>query len=118
MALCWLPGIIVNRIERGSGWFQIPDLDKVVHAGIFVIFSVLWLRVVSARNKYLLVGVAGIMLAALTELVQNLPIVGRDGSIEDTITDIAGAVAGLAIAPLVEPLLRYLETRLFRDSTS
>jgi uncharacterized protein (DUF486 family) len=118
MALCWLPGPWVQRVERGSPWFQLPDLDKVIHGGIFTVFSVLWLRAVSARRRLLIVAASGVALAVLTELVQNLPIVDRDCEVGDAIVDVAGVLVGLAIAWLVEPLFRYAETLLFRKTAS
>ena len=42
LLLCWLPRIIVEEIEGRSPWFQIPDLDKAIHAGIFVVLAILW----------------------------------------------------------------------------
>ena len=42
MMLCWIPGSVVREFEHGSSWFKVPDLDKMIHAGIFVVFSVLW----------------------------------------------------------------------------
>jgi hypothetical protein len=118
MALCWLPRAWVHEVEGGSSWFQIPHFDKVVHASIFALFSVLWLRAVSGRRRYLLIFLAGFLLAAMTELVQNLPIVGRDADAVDALTDVAGVAFGLAVAPLVEPLARFVERRLFREPSA
>jgi hypothetical protein len=115
MALCWLPGVWIQKVEHGSPWFQLPDLDKAVHGGIFTVFSVLWLRATSCPGRYILVGAAGVALGALTEIVQNIPIIGRDAEVNDAIVDIVGVLVGLAVAPLVEPLLRSIETRVFRQ---
>jgi VanZ family protein len=110
MLLCWLPGPMVQELEHGSSWFKIPDLDKLVHAGIFVVFSILWARALISRRRFAWVALGGVVLAILTELVQNLPIVGRDGEVSDAITDFGGVLAGMVLAPLVEPVARFIET--------
>jgi hypothetical protein len=116
MVLCWMPGDLVREVEGESSWFEIPHLDKVVHGPIFAIFSILWLRVRPARRPIGLVLCAGWLLAVVTEVVQSLPIIGRDTSAADMLTDGIGAVIGIAVAPLVEPLARSLEARFFRKA--
>jgi hypothetical protein len=118
MMLCWLPGSIVQKLEDGSSWFDVPDLDKVIHAGIFVVFSILWARALSCRRRFAWVALGGLGLAIVTELVQKLPVVGRDGEISDAITDVAGVLVGMAAAPLVEPVARFIEARIFRIDIS
>jgi hypothetical protein len=118
MMLCWLPGDFVRQVEGESSWFRIPDLDKVVHSSIFVTFAVLWARVWSSRRRFAWIALGGFVLAVVTELVQLLPIVGRDGEIPDVLTDAAGVLIGIAIAPLVEPLARFLECRVFPEATA
>jgi hypothetical protein len=116
MTLCWMPKFVVEDIEDESSWFRIPNFDKLVHCGIFVVFSILWARVWSARRRFAWVVLAGFVLAIVTELVQELPIVGRDASLYDTLTDATGVLLGIAVVPLVEPWARFLESRLFRES--
>ena len=113
MMLCWLPGPMVQELEHDSSWFRIPDLDKLVHAGIFVVFSILWLRVSSSPRRFAWVTLGGFALAAITELVQRLPAVGRDGSISDALTDAAGVLVGIVAAPLVEPVARFIESQIW-----
>jgi len=108
MVLCWMPKNLVRQVEGESSWFEIPNLDKLVHCGIFVIFSILWLRVQSLRRRFGRVAFGGVVLAVVTELVQQLPIVGRDASVADALTDVIGVLIGIAIAPLLEPLARLL----------
>jgi hypothetical protein len=118
LVLCWTPGELVESLERRSPWFAIPNLDKLVHWGIFVVFTVLWLRVGSSRWQYAWVGLGGLALAAMSEILQNLPWIGRDGNLDDTMTDLIGILIGLAVARWIEPLLSYLESRKFRNSIS
>jgi VanZ family protein len=114
LVLCWLPRIIVEEIESGSSWFQIPDLDKTIHAGLFVILAILWVRVVPSRRAIWAVVLGGFALGALTELGQLVPYVNRNAELYDLITDCVGVVIGVAIAPFCEPLLRSIERRLVR----
>ncbi|MFI5456386.1 MAG: VanZ family protein [Isosphaerales bacterium] len=117
MVLCWLPRSVVQEVEGESSWFKVPHLDKLVHCGIFVIFSILWLRVRPFRRPFGLVALSGFALAVLTEIVQGLPLIGRDTSIADMFTDVVGVLIGIAVAPLFEPLARFFEARLFRVTT-
>ena len=118
LVLCWMPGKWIQEVEQGSSWFQLPNLDKVVHWGIFVVFTVLWLRIGTSRWRYAWVAWVGLALASVSEIVQNLPWIGRDGELGDGITDLIGVVIGLIVARWIEPLLSGLESWLFRGSTS
>jgi uncharacterized protein (DUF486 family) len=118
LTLCWLPGDVVRVVEKDSSWFQIPNLDKLVHWGIFVLFALLWLRVGTSRWRFLWVGLGGLVMAVVTEVVQTIPIIGRDGSLDDGVTDCIGVLIGFALAPALEPLLRRVESRIFRRSSS
>jgi uncharacterized protein (DUF486 family) len=111
--LCWVPERWVNKVEERSPWFQIPDLDKVVHWGIFMLFTVLWLRTSTSRWRYAWVALAGLAMASITELVQNLPAIGRHAEVGDAITDLIGVAIGLGVARWIEPLLRRAESLLF-----
>jgi VanZ like family len=113
LVLCWTPGAIVNELEQGSPWLQIPDLDKVIHWGIFTIFTLLWLRTGTSPRRYLWVGLAGLALAVITEVGQNILPVGRDGEVGDTITDLIGVAIGLVAARWVEPPFRWAESVVF-----
>ncbi len=66
MLLCWLPRHVVERVEAGSGWFKIVNLDKAIHSAIFVIFALLWARVWSSRRRFAWIAVGGVIFAAIT----------------------------------------------------
>jgi hypothetical protein len=118
MALCWMSPRLVHELEHSSSVFELPDLDKAIHWAIFCIFALLWLRVSGSSHRYWLVALGGLALAVITEWVQSLPIVHRDGNIPDAVADVIGVVIGLAVARTVEPLLRAIESRLFRKVVS
>ncbi len=98
MGLCWVPGRLVGELDPNSIWARIPNLDKYIHAGIFIIFAILWMHVEGLRRRLATVFVAGCALAVLTEVVQEIAIVGRDGNIPDTTVDVVGLIVGLVIA--------------------
>src|SRR5206468_6482558 len=103
LTLCWIPRSVLQEVEEDASW-KIPNLDKVIHCGIFLAFAVLWLRVRPWPRRSLWVGIAGIILAAVSELGQELPIVGRDATLGDLVTDILGVLIGLGVARWIEPL--------------
>ena len=117
MVLCWMPGSVVKRVEESSSWFELPNLDKVVHWGIFVVFAVLWLRTVDSRWRYAWVALGGLALAVITELGQTIPAINRNAGFDDGITDLIGVGIGLAVARWIEPLLGRIESRLLRPFT-
>lgn len=96
LTLCWLPRAVVQEVEKDNSLFQIPNFDKLVHWGIFLLFSLFWLRVGSSRWRFLWVALAGLVLAVVTEGVQLLPAIGRDASLGDGVTDFIGVMLGLA----------------------
>lgn len=118
MVLCWIPGRMVHRIENGSLWFKIPSLDKLVHGGIFIVFAILWARLGTSRRRFTWIALGGLGLAVITELVQKLAIIGRDGTWGDGAIDIAGILLGIVAAPLVEPWARRIELRVFPEAAS
>ena len=116
-AVCWLPGDYVREVEHGSRWFRIPNADKLVHCGIFLVFAILWRRLGRSRRIVWAVLVGGFAAAALSEIGQLMPFVGRDADIYDFVLDSVGVVLGIAIAPLVEIFIAPVERLLFRHSS-
>jgi hypothetical protein len=113
LALCWTPRYVIQEVEYGS-FFRLPSLDKLVHAWIFVILAILWLRVGPSRRMLWAVIAGGSGLGILSEVGQMMPFVNRDANLFDFLTDCAGVLIGVAVAPLVEPWIERLERRVFR----
>ncbi len=111
--LCWMPRSVMRHVEEDSSWFRLPNLDKVAHFVLFFVFAILWVRAVRWPRKILAIGILGLVLTIVTELGQELPIVGRDATLGDGLTDLSGLLIGLAIAGLIEPVLRSAERRVF-----
>jgi hypothetical protein len=118
LALCWIPRSYLGTIEHSPKPFFVPNFDKLVHLGIFAVFAILWMRVgssgrragsivpaaeplearVTKLEQYLhawWVFVAGVALAVVTELGQEVPIVNRDANLADGLADSLGVLVGL-----------------------
>lgn len=98
MVVCWLPMPMFPIGTGGEHPKRFPHLDKAVHAGIFVVFGLLWLRVIPGPRRFLVVVAAGAALAAVTEFGQNLPIIGRDGELTDGLFDVLGVFLAYPLA--------------------
>src|SRR5271157_5583863 len=65
---CWTPQAFLPVNEGTESLTHKLHLDKLIHAGIFTVFTVLWLRTRPAgKTRYLWVLLAGTALAAITE---------------------------------------------------
>ena len=112
LILCWTPEVYLPIDENPSSWKIMLHLDKVVHLGIFAVFSVLWLRALHCgRKAYLGVAALGLVLAGLTEVVQQLPIIHREGEVQDAAADFAGVVLGFPLFWWIESTLKRWRAR-------
>ena len=109
MVMCWLPRAVVREAQGGGTFLQLPHFDKLVHGMSFAIFALLWMRVFVGRCRAIWVFGVGSLLAALTELVQELPMVGRDASFGDGFADLVGLMIGVGLSRWLEPVVLYLE---------
>jgi VanZ family protein len=91
-------------------------MDKVIHGGIFLVFSVLWLEALPTwKNRFAWVAVAGLVLAALTELGQNIPAIKRDGEVVDAVADMVGVALGLPLFHWLNSLRTSRQYASLRD---
>jgi VanZ family protein len=98
LILLTLPG---NMLPNEPS-FQIPNLDKVVHIGLFGGFVVLWCLYTSTRKLqqkklvrfFFYIFIIGVVLGISMEYVQKYFIPFRDFELGDIIADMIGA--GLA----------------------
>jgi VanZ family protein len=103
LVLCWTPADWLPVKETQGAVRHLPHKDKIVHAGMFFVFAVLWLEATREKpGRFPWVAAAGIALAILTELVQNIPFLRRDGEVADALADSAGVFVGLWLFPLVD----------------
>jgi hypothetical protein len=118
MTLCWLPRDVVQRVESGFKWSQIVNLDKFIHSGIFIVFALVWARVGSSRRRFAWIALGGVIFAAVTEIGQLIPAVGRNATVPDLIADSIGVLIGILAFPWAEPWFQRIESRLFPESRS
>lgn len=98
MAMCWVPmSLFGSGDDPGHGLLDIPYFDKVVHFGVFVGFAVLWHLAASGARRSFQIVAWGIGLAILTEVVQQLPLIGRESGLDDAAFDVAGLLLGTLI---------------------
>jgi hypothetical protein len=110
LILCFIPadwlGLVI--VEEGPARLPLPSPDKLVHFLLFSGFAALWTLVAWPRRAVGRVAVAGLALAVLTELVQDLPAIARDGNLPDALADTLGVLAGATFTPV---FLRNREAR-------
>ena len=103
LVLCWTPADWLPVKETGESGWDLPHKDKFVHAGVFLVFAVLWLEATRGKpGRFAWVAVAGIAIAVVTELGQNLPILRRDGEVADALADSVGVAVGLWLFPWID----------------
>jgi len=90
-----LLSLVVLFSPRAPSEQGIPNLDKVVHAGLFLLLAATtWWRF-GGRWAGLL---ALIAYGALSEVIQSLTLAHRDGDVRDFLADAVGAVLGWTLA--------------------
>ncbi|MCW5900148.1 MAG: VanZ family protein [Flavobacteriales bacterium] len=86
------------------GWLQAWHLDKVVHAFLFAVWTVLVVRAIRrvrggsamARHAIAIGILLALLYAGLTELFQEHMSLGRRGDLADVAADAAGILAAAA----------------------
>jgi VanZ family protein len=101
LALCWTPRAHLPLRETGPSLLSRTHADKVVHAGIFGLFALLWRRA-SGPGSLAVIAISGVALAVITELGQETAFVGRDADIWDGLADTLGVGLGLLLAVRLE----------------
>lgn len=107
--LCWLPRRYLPEGERLPRTIFVPNIDKIVHMGIFFVFALLWMWALRSADRARRVVVAGLVLAFLSEVGQELPIVHRDANLFDWLADAAGVIVGIYAFKLAS---RYFEAKV------
>ncbi|MEO6810444.1 MAG: VanZ family protein [Isosphaeraceae bacterium] len=101
LVLCWLPRRMLPEGETTSH-IRIPHLDKAIHFSMFFLISTLWLWGRPTRTRLLWVLIGGLALAVVSELGQDLPMIGREASVLDGLADLMGLAVGAGLACLID----------------
>lgn len=92
-----MPG---EDMPEGPGWFNIPEFDKIVHAGLFgglvFWFCLPFKKMVIVRqekvNWFIKITLATILWGIATEYIQKFFLTGRQFDLVDWAADSAGAI--------------------------
>jgi VanZ family protein len=91
MVLLTIPGRSIPSVG-------IFEFDKLVHAGLFFVLTILWLEALSGGRVARAISVVALIIAFsfLTEWYQELMPIGRTADVFDAIADSVGALLGIA----------------------
>ncbi|HOZ76854.1 MAG TPA: VanZ family protein [Ferruginibacter sp.] len=97
LALICMPG---EDLPEEPGWFNIPHLDKIVHAGLFgglvFWFCLPFRKMMITRpqkiNWFIKITIASILWGIATEYIQKFFLTGRQFDLVDWAADSAGAI--------------------------
>lgn len=94
---CLLPHSRIPAPESVSPLLALPQLDKVVHAALFIGFAALWTAALPPRRRTARIVLLGAAVISLTELGQSIPALGRVSDPYDVLADVTGLLIGLAL---------------------
>lgn len=97
LAGCWVPRARMP-LSESAVQKKIPHLDKCVHFAFFAIYGVMGRRSRAIGVRVETVLLLGVLVAVVSELGQATHFVNRDADFLDVLADVAGLVAGIAIA--------------------
>ncbi len=103
-----MPGKIIPRIS----WLELLSFDKFVHAGMFFVEQVLFMRALSYLNKKIVVGILVLLFCILyggsLELMQFYVFSSRSGDVLDFIANSTGALFGFLLFSKINKKLGFL----------
>ncbi len=100
--ILFIIGIPGSNIPSSS-LFEIPHFDKMIHAGIFGVLSLLLCygffrqgkKPFSAGFSYTITIAICVIYGGLTEMYQHFYVAGRSGDFLDFVANISGSLAGM-----------------------
>jgi VanZ family protein len=90
------------KVDNFWNWLR---LDKIIHIFLYGVFFSLLLKSTAKQLNTAVLGImhililltVGIIFAGLTEILQAIMFINRDGSLYDFIANVIGCLAGLTI---------------------
>ncbi|MES2847606.1 MAG: VanZ family protein [Bacteroidota bacterium] len=103
LVLICLPG---DDVPEGPDWFNIPEFDKIVHAGLFggivFLFCMPFKKNATPKpnklNLFIKIAIATIVWGITTEYIQKFFIPGRQFDLVDWAADSAGAIIAFLVS--------------------
>ena len=95
LGICWIPSnrLPIPESPDSSIWkLKVPHADKIIHFGVFAIYTILWFRTNPSPRFRRSVVIFGLLLAVISEIGQSHPWVRRDPDILDIAADVAGVL--------------------------
>jgi len=95
---------LLIMVALGIPGKSIPDshifqLDKLIHAGLFLVLTLLWLAALSEGHigRGLTILAAMIVFAIFTEFYQQIMPIGRSADLLDSVADAIGSIVAFLI---------------------
>lgn len=110
-ALCSMPGKAIPHIS----WLELLSFDKFVHASIFFVLQVLYMRGLSLQEKFPALrknyGLAALFFCiaygGLLEVMQAYLFSERSGDVLDFIANSFGCIMGMMLFPALKKRIRF-----------
>jgi VanZ family protein len=106
--LCSMPGKAIPKIS----WLELLSFDKFVHASIFFVEQILFMRALSHLNKKTFYGILALLFCiaygGCLELMQFYIFSSRSGDILDFMANSTGALLGFLLFSKVNKKLGFL----------
>jgi VanZ family protein len=103
-----MPGKAIPKIS----WLELLSFDKFVHASIFFVEQVLFMRALSYLNKKNLYGIMALLFCMAyggsLELMQYYIFSSRSGDVLDFIANSTGALTGFLLFSKINKKLGFL----------
>ena len=118
--IMFILGIPGDDLPKGY-FINIPHLDKLVHAFLFLIFVLLLIYGYTKQYRFNILNhysfvlsiISGVLYGGITEILQGSVFQGRTTDFFDFLADIAGCFSGLFIALLLRH--KFLQSQKLRQ---
>ncbi len=105
--ILFLTGMPGDSFPKTSEWLDIFQVDKLIHLGMFIPFTLFWLLFLELKNvsnniAIIIISSFGIIYGILTEVLQLYVFIGRSANVPDALADVIGVVLGVLIFKIIQ----------------
>lgn len=105
--ILFLTGMPGDSFPKTSQWLDLFQVDKLIHLGMFIPFTIFWLFLlelhnISNNNAAIIISFFGIIYGILTEVLQHYIFIGRSANVPDAIADAIGVVLGVFVFRIIQ----------------